>query len=104
MQTKLQGITLDREKFALAQDLDRDGVNDANQRKTDELDAKKELEQMKLSESRRSKELELKVKEKELELKMQQDKLAEDREADRKERLDFEQKQKNTINSPRTMP
>ena len=44
-------------------------VNDANQRKTDELDAKKEIEQMKLSESRRTKELELKVKEKELELK-----------------------------------
>ena len=69
LNTKLQGITLDREKFALAQDLDRDGVNDANQRKEDELEAKKEIEQMKMTEARRTKELELKIKEKELQLK-----------------------------------
>lgn len=73
---KIQGIQLDREKFAMAQDLDRDGINDANERKDKELEAKKEIEREKMQYDKdnkdkelRIKELELKLKEKELELR-----------------------------------
>jgi hypothetical protein len=69
LETKLKGIQLDREKFALAQDLNRDGVNDANQRQKEELDAKKEIEDKKISSNQTVKEQELKLRAMELELK-----------------------------------
>lgn len=69
IQGKMEGIKLDREKFAMAQDLDKDGINDANERKKEEIEAKKEIEEKKIEASKADKEKELAIKEKELALK-----------------------------------
>lgn len=69
LQAKLQGIEMDREKFALAQDLDKDGINDANERKAEELRSKERIEKDKILADKSNKEKELALKEKELELR-----------------------------------
>lgn len=76
LQNKKEITTIDSQKFMIAQDVNQDGVNDANDRKDKEVEGKRQMNLDKLAHDKeiadqnmRIKEKELSIREKELELR-----------------------------------
>ncbi len=69
LQNKKEITAIDSQKFMLAQDVDRDGINDANERKDKENELKLQMNRDKLNMDRDVAAKNAKMKEKELELK-----------------------------------
>lgn len=62
-------VQIDSQKFMLAQDVNKDGINDANTRKDKELEVQRQMQMDKINSTRDMMEKQIRIKEKELAIK-----------------------------------